>query len=496
MSIYKRERSEEKSERSIEKQNRKEERALEKAERLQEKQERREEKAQEKAERAQERERRKQEEAPLSPEERFENFRSSLDPEAEQERLNDLERRKRIHSFLRTEYARLSAYVILTFVAIYLIKEIADHFPAIIVKSGAVLGKIGVILTPLILGFVIAYLLYPLKKFLQRQLEKFPFVRNKPGRSHTYGVVLSLVLTIGGIILLLSVVISAITHQVRMVSMEDLEAFTATLIASLNDIYIQMQQRFAEIGSSSEEMQSLYDALTAYVGNFTSNLGSYLTGSVTNITGFFGNLLFAVIFSIYFLLDSDGLGAYWDKVLRSISSRRFYRGVHLVLQDADTVFSGYIRGQMIDALIMFMMVSIALSVLNVQFAIIIGIMTGLGNLIPYVGPIIAYGSTVIVCLISGDMQKLVISVIVLFIIQTVDGNIINPRLLSSNIHVHPMLVIVALIIGSSIGGILGMLTAVPVAALVKIWFDRAIEMLAEHREVKKRQSTQKQEDHR
>ena len=100
------------------------------------------------------------------------------------------------------------------------------------------------------------------------------------------------------------------------------------------------------------------------------------------------------------------------------------------VRDADRVFSGYIRGQLLDALFMMVVVSIALLLLNVKFAVIIGVLTGIGNLVPYVG-----------------------------------------------VKVHPMLVIIALLLGSKIGGLAGMILAVPVAALLKLWLDRWIGIM-------------------
>jgi predicted PurR-regulated permease PerM len=98
-----------------------------------------------------------------------------------------------------------------------------------------------------------------------------------------------------------------------------------------------------------------------------------------------------------------------------------------------------------------------------------------------VGPFVAYISTISVCILNGDWKKLIIALIVLLVLQTIDGNVINPKLLSANISIHPMLVIASLIIGSAIGGIIGMLLAVPVGALIKIQFERGIDYLMAHR---------------
>ena len=86
-----------------------------------------------------------------------------------------------------------------------------------------------------------------------------------------------------------------------------------------------------------------------------------------------------------------------------------------------------------------------------------------------------FGTTIIVCLVEGDFGKLVAGVIALAVIMFVDANVINPRLLSEAVEVHPLLVVAALIAGSAIGGIAGMLVAVPTAAFLKAELDRWIE---------------------
>ena len=125
-----------------------------------------------------------------------------------------------------------------------------------------------------------------------------------------------------------------------------------------------------------------------------------------------------------------------------------------------------------DALLVGAMVSIALLIAKVPYAAVIGILTGIGNLVPYVGPVVGFGSLIIVCLAEGSVRHLLIGGIILLVVMFIDGNIINPRMLSSNVEVHPVLVIVALIAGGSVGGIVGMLVAVPVAALIKLQFEK------------------------
>ena len=174
------------------------------------------------------------------------------------------------------------------------------------------------------------------------------------------------------------------------------------------------------------------------------------------------------------MLDGEGLKRYWGRAFCAFAGPRVTKYTKEFIADADRVFSGYVRGQLMDALFMAVVVSISLSIIGIKYAVIIGILTGIGNLIPYVGPFVAYGSTALVCLLNWNLEKFLVAIAVLFMIQTIDGNVINPKFLSQTIHIHPVLVIVSLLIGSKIGGLIGMLVAVPCGGLAKVYFEKLI----------------------
>jgi len=237
-----------------------------------------------------------------------------------------------------------------------------------------------------------------------------------------------------------------------------------------------------ELNFESETLQQYLKTAGAYVGGFLQSFGLGLVSSVSNISSFVTTLLFTIVIGVYFLIDGPMMLTYWKRVMRALFSEKWNRRFARFVQDADQVFSGYIRGQLMDACVMMVLISIVLGVTGVKFAIVIGILSGLGNLIPYVGPFVAYASTAVVCLLEGDWKRLLIAIILLLIVQAIDANLIGPRLLSSNIEVHPLLVVISLIFGSAIGGLLGMLLAVPVGALIKVIFNRAIDQRLERRE--------------
>jgi predicted PurR-regulated permease PerM len=181
------------------------------------------------------------------------------------------------------------------------------------------------------------------------------------------------------------------------------------------------------------------------------------------------------------MIDGRMFTSYIKKVSKALFTENANKKMTRTVHDLDEVFSGYIRGQLTDALVMMFLISITLSIVGVKFAIVIGIFAGIGNLIPYFGPIVAYISTTLVCLLNGDIKTWVISLIALFLIQAVDGNIIGPKLLSNSIQIHPLIIIVSLIFGSAVGGLLGMLLAVPVGAYLKLVFVRFVEHRLQHK---------------
>ncbi len=380
------------------------------------------------------------------------------------------------------KYTQISLYVVATVFLIYVLIQLGNHSAVILQKAGSALHTIGIILMPLIWGFVFAYLLYPLVNKADNLLQKTKHFQKKKKSTRNLAVAIVIIGVIGLIVLGLSITVSMVTREIRLINLDDITAMVSQLGSFFQGLYADLSALLDQLNIESQDLQDVLDNIIKVVGASAQEFGSNMISSLNNITGFVTNLVFALILCIYFLADAKNLMNYWDKAFKTVSPKRFYDFIHTLIRDADSVFSGYIRGQILDAVFMAVAVTIALSIVGVKFAFIIGLFTGIGNLIPYVGPIFAYGGTILSCLIYGDFSTLIVGVIVVFILQTVDGNVINPRLLSQAIEIHPMLVIIALIIGSSVGGILGMLLAVPVSGLIKLWFERIIHAIGEKRD--------------
>ena len=384
---------------------------------------------------------------------------------------------------INKKYFEISMYVIFTCIVIFLLSRFTDQLPAIAKTTGSALKWVGAILKPVIIGFIIAYLLFPMLERLEGLLWKIkPLKKKKSVRG--LAVALQGVIILVGLFIVVSLLVSVITKQARAANSEDIIEGIKTYANSINELYRELIDRLDKLNINSAEINSSVDTFTNNLGKYMLNLSSQLGNLANNLKDGLATAFFALIFSIYFLLDMPKLKKYWGRVLGIILPEKVKTTLDTLIKDADKVFSGYIRGQAIDAFMVGVVVSIVFSIIGIQYAIVIGLLIGLGNLIPYMGPIVGYSSIVIVGIATSDYKSMVIAAIALLIIQAIDGNLIYPKLLSTSVNIHPMIVIISLTVGASIGGLVGMIVAVPTGALVKVWFERLVN-IAEKRNVNK-----------
>lgn len=347
-----------------------------------------------------------------------------------------------------SKYAKIAVYAIIAVVIAFLIIVILIALKPLAVKFGKIIVAI---LKPLIVGLMLAYILSPLAKkldgFFTKRLGERKWI-------HTVSVIISLAALIGIIALVIGIIISIIAKQIAQFNFSD-----------INDLANAFS---SNIGSFLDELQGYLSKL----GINTTKITSSFTNSVSNITSTASTIFFGIIFAVYFLIDGENISRYWKNAWKKTFPIKTVGKMREWAEDADRCFSGYIRGQVIDALIVGVVSTVVFLLIGMKFAVVLGLIVGFGNLIPYVGPLLGYAGVIIINLINWDPKMMLIGLIALAIIMFADGNIINPKLLAGSIKIHPLLVIASLIAGGAIGGLLGMLVAVPIGAFIKIRFDK------------------------
>ena len=312
------------------------------------------------------------------------------------------------------------------------------------------------VLEPLVYGAALSYVLNPLVKRVSHRLRRRPRYANNGTKRRNAAVAISLVLVLLVLLGIVTVLLLMITHSLASLKWTNIQAIFADASGDFLEYIAVAEERLEQWGLISKDSDN--NLITIFNG--AKNAAS--------------TALFAIIFGVYLLIDGPRVSNYLARVMRAVLGKHAIDPSRMIA-DADRVFSGYFRGQGIDALVVGTLSGIVLTAIGVPYGPVIGLLTGLGNLIPYIGGPVGFGSIALMCLTEGSWLTMALGFAAMGIIMFVDGNIINPRLLSDNVEVHPMLVIAALIAGGGVGGIAGMLVAVPTAAFLKIQLDRWLE---------------------
>ena len=143
---------------------------------------------------------------------------------------------------------------------------------------------------------------------------------------------------------------------------------------------------------------------------------------------------------------------------------------------SNKILLDFIYCQIIDAIIIGILVSIALTIIGVKYSILLGFFIGLFNIIPYFGAIIAIAVAVLITVFTGGVQQALIMAVTVIILQQIDANIINPKILGDGLKISPILVIFAVTIGGEFFGVIGMFLSVPVIAILKLLIVDFIEI--------------------
>ena len=347
-------------------------------------------------------------------------------------------------------YTKIAVYAIITAVIIFVLCMILSISGGFFKK---LFDVIGLVIRPIITGGIIAYLFEPLIQNIEKS------VSVKSARLAAVIITTLLMAAIfAGAVFLIAVMVQNQANKVT-IDPENIKSVVGSLGLQIDEITTKIQNWLSENSS----------ILGDTFGKITGIFGS--------LSGVASNLFFSVIFGFYFLLDSKNIGAYWSRILNIFVKPESREKVQELIRDADRCFSGYIRGKLLDALIVFAMVSIAMFICGIPYSFIIGLMTALGNLIPFVGPIGGLIALLVICLSENLMSKFILAAVVLILLMQIDANVINPRLMSRSIAIHPLLVFTAMIAGGAVGGIVGMLVSAPIAAWLKIEFDKYVDQL-------------------
>lgn len=379
-----------------------------------------------------------------------------------------------------SKYLRFCIYVASAAVLLYALYFIIKNLDSILPAITGFFYSILTALSPLFIGLVLAYLISPLveiieKKIMSRVFFKLPEDPLKLERRLKLRRTISVILTF----LLLIVLICAIIYSfailiVGQVVFDGLSSAIERIQGYFQEYEKDLRAWATSLPSAGLEVR-LQDAISSVVNWFTSSFSvSSVIGFLSSIGGSVLNVLLGAVVALYLLKDRDFFLRLWRKFLHVCIPMKPAAKLTETLSDIDQILSRFLRGQLLDALIVAILSSIALSAMGLEFSIFIGCFAGLANIIPYFGPIIGMIPAAIIGLVTGGFPHALLAVLLLFIIQQIDGNFIYPKVVGSNTGLHPVFILLAVTFGGYFWGIVGMLLAVPVTAIIKLFIVRKL----------------------
>ena len=365
--------------------------------------------------------------------------------------------------------------------AAILLYMILHYLPSL----GAGLRKIMRILSPFVWGFVITYLIAPLMKLLERKafgpLCRKLFAKNKKSDGHKLARGLSVFVAELVLVAVLVGLVALIVPQLRdsIIKVIDMApGYLTKLTAWANDLMARHPEITRLLG---EQLNTLNSDITTWVttkvvpgvGNF---VGSLFQGGYVVVVGVY-NLLIGIVVSVYLLSDLERFTASVRRLTYSIFRLETAEKLRDAVSFTDRTFMGFITGKLLDSAIIGLICYIGCAIMRIDFALLVSVIVGITNVIPFFGPFIGAVPSAFIILMEGPdgPMKCLIFIIFIIILQQVDGNIIGPKILGSSIGITSFWVLFAIVVGAGLFGFWGMLLGVPVFVVIYTFLNKCIE---------------------
>ena len=330
------------------------------------------------------------------------------------------------------------------------------------------------ILMPFIIALIVAYLFYlPCRKVESFYMKAKPkFIKKRARWLSIFTVYLIALLVI---LLIIKFVVPTVYESLVELA-NALPGYYDKMINSLQDL-------------PEDSVLNKID-LKGIINNLGEiNLAEYLsmerlTEYVKGILGFATTLFdvfVTIIVSMYLLAERKEIVEFARKLCGAVFNHNTYMNIGKYFRESNEIFFKFISSQILDGFVVGILTGIAMTILKVKYGILLGFFIGLFNLIPYLGAIVAVVIAIIITIFTGGITQAIWMAIIVIIIQQIDANIINPRIIGSSLKISPILIIFSVTVIGAYFGIIGMFLAVPIVAIIKLLLQDYIKYREENK---------------
>ena len=382
----------------------------------------------------------------------------------------------RVKKLLESKHARLMLMIFIVGALLIIFNQIVGNYESF--SEGV--GTIKTIISPFIYGFVMAYLLSPIYNATVRGLYKLlgKYFKNKQ-RLFSFcklvASVVAVVCLIGAVAGLIALIVPQVIESLTGI-LKSLPQRLTQLSALFNDITSKMDNKrlamrmseiYAQVQTNLIEL-----AQTKLLPGMGTLVGQVSTQVLLTLKTMM-NVMIGVMACVYMLNSKERFQGQFKKVILATLPKEKAEAVFDFAKFTNRTFGGFINGKIIDSIIIGIICFILMEIFGFPYPILISAIIGITNVIPFFGPFIGAIPAAIIILLVSPIHALYFMVLI-FVLQQVDGNIIGPTILGNTTGIASFWVLFSIVIGGGLFGFIGMVLGVPVFAIIYYYFSRSI----------------------
>ena len=337
------------------------------------------------------------------------------------------------------------------------------------------------IFSPFIWGLVISYLISPIMRFLEdnifmplgSRLYRKSRTNDGSGFARVLSVLFSEIILIVMLVGLVYLIIPQLYQSIETIA-SSMPSYIARTSAFLNRTFEDYPALLSYISSILGNLNDLTTWLQSTVFGAVSSIVTNLTSGVYGALKAVYNVVVGIIVSVYILSDKEHFAANFKRVLYSVFTPEAVQRMLVSLDFVDNTFMRFISGKLLDSAIIGIICYIGCAIMRMPYALLVSVIIGITNIIPFFGPFIGAVPCTLIILLSDPLKGLIFVVFVL-VLQQVDGNFIGPKILGNTVGVSGFWIMFSIIIGAGLFGFWGMLLGVPVFVCIYTFVNKSIE---------------------
>ena len=344
------------------------------------------------------------------------------------------------------------------------------------------LGQALQVIAPILVGAFIAFILYPLVRFFYRNLFKNTLHMKSDKLSKWLSILVTYVIAIGVIAILMVFILPQLYTSIT-----DIVDRLPVWYNNLTTMVDNFENRHADLGFIdynliNEHLTSLYPKIISYLTDTLANLLPYVVNTSMAIVKGVVNLIISIMVSVYMISDHKNIFYQFKKLLYAVFPKQAADTARAICRESTNIFLKFMYGKAIDSVIIGIICFVCMNIFKFPYTVLISVIVGITNMIPYFGPYIGGVLGGIIIVIVNPVQVIFFAVMIL-VIQQFDGLFLGPKILGDSTGLKPLWVIFAIVVGGAMFGVLGMFLGVPTMAVICYILNIVVEHFLKKRNI-------------